>query len=170
MAIYGKTPLGTQAVETRTPPLPPRNRQILIMLDGRRDSAEFEKAFGAEAVAGILQSLVDAGLIESMAAPVQSASQASASASASATAATAAPPAATDPRLEEIRALLVDSTRGYTGPSGKALVQRLREAPDLPALLALRGEWTRTLAQNPLALEALAVLEQRLDSLLRGSP
>lgn len=159
MAIYCKTPLGVDAIEKRTPPLPLRNRQILIMLDGRRDAAELEKAFGAEAVAAVLQALLDAGLIETGTAPSPAAEPSPITASAPALS------AEDEARLVNARNLMVNSTLSFAGNVGKPLAQRLRDATTLAELQALRDEWHRMIAQNPMALSHLQTIEKQLGRL-----
>lgn len=64
-ALFGKTVAGREAVTTRPAGLGPRLRSLLIMVDGKRNLAEFEKLTGGEGTAThLLEELLAAGWIE----------------------------------------------------------------------------------------------------------
>ena len=162
MTLYTKTTLGTDAVEKRSPPLPLRSRQVLIMIDGKRDSAMLAQAFPGDALPGVLASLLEAGLI----AEVGSGTATPAAAPATAMAAVPAADADAD-RLDAVRDLMLNSTITFTGSGAHELVVKMREAATLPDLLALRRAWVDAVGRNPMALDALASLERKLDKLLK---
>ncbi|MDM7942840.1 MAG: hypothetical protein QUV35_09440 [Hydrogenophaga sp.] len=63
--LFGKTAAGREALTTRPAGLGPRLRALLIMVDGKRNLAEFEKLTGSEATAvASLQELMSAGWVE----------------------------------------------------------------------------------------------------------
>lgn len=63
--LFGKTVAGREALTTRPAGLGPRLRSLLIMVDGKRNLAEFEKLTGGEATAtSSLTELLAAGWIE----------------------------------------------------------------------------------------------------------
>lgn len=162
MPVYTKTPKGVDAVEKRTPPLPLRARQVLIMIDGQRDTAMLSQMFPGDALHGVLESLLADGLIDA----------GSGGAAAVAPAASAAAPAGTaaatvggveDPHLAHARKLMVNLTQSFAGHVGGDLVRRLREASSVAALEALRTEWHKLVAQNPMALDHLRSVEKQLE-------
>lgn len=172
MTLYVKTPLGIDAIEKRTPPLPLRSRQVLIMIDGKRDSALLGQAFPGDALAGILASLIEAGLIAEVAggSPASSTPAASSPASSPVSApagATAGDGDADSQRFEAVRDLMLNSTITFTGSGAHELVVRMRNAASLAELLALRRAWIDAVGRNPMALDALASLERKLDKLLK---
>lgn len=63
--LFGKTVAGREALTTRPAGLGPRLRSLLIMVDGKRNLAEFEKLTAGEATAAhSLEELLAAGWIE----------------------------------------------------------------------------------------------------------
>jgi hypothetical protein len=63
--LFGKTTAGREALTNRPPGLGPRLRSLLIIVDGKRNLAEFEKLSGSEAAAASsLEELLAAGWIE----------------------------------------------------------------------------------------------------------
>ncbi|KRC10048.1 hypothetical protein ASE11_22115 [Hydrogenophaga sp. Root209] len=63
--LFGKTVAGREALTTRPAGLGPRLRSLLIMVDGKRNLAEFEKLTGGEGTAThSLEELLAAGWIE----------------------------------------------------------------------------------------------------------
>jgi hypothetical protein len=63
-----KSPKGQDEIERRTHGLTPRLRQMLIMMDGRRDMATLQTVFAAESVPGLMQQLLDGGFVIELAA------------------------------------------------------------------------------------------------------
>ena len=63
--LFGKTIAGREALTTRPPGLGPRLRSLLIMVDGKRNLAEFETLTGSHSQAiASLEELLAAGWIE----------------------------------------------------------------------------------------------------------
>jgi hypothetical protein len=63
--LFGKTIAGREALTTRPPGLGPRLRSLLIMVDGKRNLAEFETLMGSQSQAiASLEELLAAGWIE----------------------------------------------------------------------------------------------------------
>lgn len=63
--LFGKTVAGREALTTRPPGLGPRLRSLLIMVDGKRNLAEFETLTGSQSQAiASLEELLAAGWIE----------------------------------------------------------------------------------------------------------
>lgn len=63
--LFGKTVAGREALTTRPAGLGPRLRSLLIMVDGKRNLAEFEKLTGGEGTAAtLLEQLLAAGWVE----------------------------------------------------------------------------------------------------------
>lgn len=121
--IYSKTAQGQQEIETRARRLPPRLRSTLILVDGKRSDEELGKLVpNADEV---LQALLDAQMIE-----VVAAGSAKSASVAHAVAAEAAP--AAEP-VEDILALRRDAVRAVNdllGPEAEALALRMERATD----------------------------------------
>jgi hypothetical protein len=126
--IYYKTAAGVAALATRNTPLTPRMRQLLVLLDGRRGHDELARLIEGPALAAMLDTLLDAGLISDRAPP------------ASAPAAPPGAPAAL-PReqLEAVRALMKDSARRHLGLLAHAVhdtIERVQCAHTLQVAVA----------------------------------
>lgn len=123
--LFVKTEQGREALTSRPPGLGPRLRSLLIMVDGKRPVAEFDKLSGGEgSAAPLLEQLVAAGWIE----PVP---MASAVEPATPTAAAPVPPsvpeAAALPTLpfSEARRMMVRFLNDQLGPMGEPLAMRV---------------------------------------------
>ena len=58
--ICAKTSKGQEEIERRTNRLSPRLRQMLILMDGRRDTEALQSVFPPELVPALVQQLIDA--------------------------------------------------------------------------------------------------------------
>lgn len=67
-SVCVKTPKGHEEIERRTHGLTPRLRQMLIMMDGRRDMTALQSVFPAELVPELMQQLLDDGFVIELAA------------------------------------------------------------------------------------------------------
>lgn len=127
--IYSKTAQGQQEIETRARRLPPRLRSTLILVDGKRSDEELGKLVpNADEV---LQALLDAQMIE-----VVAAGSSKSASVAHAVAAEAAP--AAEP-VEDILALRRDAVRAVNdllGPEAEALALRMERATDAEQMRA----------------------------------
>lgn len=163
MAVYAKTPKGLEAMETRVLPLPRRAWQLLIMIDGKQDSAIFGKAFPGDTLEMLITLLLAGGLIEQRSdSPIDAAPAFVADPSVSAAATRDA-----EDSINNIRKLMINTTLSFAGHVGGPLVQKVRDASSLDDLRGLRPEWHKTVAQNPMAIMQLQTLEKHLDKLFR---
>jgi len=133
--VYRKTAKGQAEIATRTHHLPPRLRQALILVDGRRSDEELKRMLpqGEEA----LRALIDDGFVESIgvtAVPVAAAAPAPAAASAPAP----KPAAPLPPFGEQLKREVVRSLNDLLGPMAEGLalkVERARNPDELRVLL-----------------------------------
>ncbi len=61
--ICAKTSKGQEEIERRTNRLSPRLRQMLILMDGRRDTEALQSVFPPELVPALVQQLIDGGFV-----------------------------------------------------------------------------------------------------------
>ena len=61
--VCAKTAKGQEEIERRTHGLSPRLRQMLILMDGRRDSAALQTVFPPELVPALMQQLLEGGFV-----------------------------------------------------------------------------------------------------------
>lgn len=66
MSIYVKTPKGIEEVERKAHGLALKPRQMLIMIDGKRDEAALKGIFPPEMVGPILQELISGGFVREL--------------------------------------------------------------------------------------------------------
>lgn len=131
--LFGKTAAGREALTSRPAGLGPRLRALLIMVDGKRNLAEFEKLTGSlEQATQSLNELMTAGWVEmvgadglpkAVAAPPAGPSFEPVAAS-SAPDAAAAPAAVTTLPFSDARRQVVRFINDQLGPMGETLAIR----------------------------------------------
>jgi predicted regulator of Ras-like GTPase activity (Roadblock/LC7/MglB family) len=133
--LFGKTAAGREALTTRPAGLGPRLRALLIMVDGKRNLAEFEKLSGSlEQATQSLNDLMTAGWVEMVGAdglpkaapPAAVPARASFEpvAAPSAPVAAAATASVTTLPFSEARRLVVRFINDQLGPMGETLAIR----------------------------------------------
>ncbi|MDD2809671.1 hypothetical protein [Rhodoferax sp.] len=83
LAVFGKTALGQQEIQSRALGLNPLTRRVLILIDGKRKYQELATLTGVQNLAELLNELVAKGCIEVTATLAAASSKASSSSSAS---------------------------------------------------------------------------------------
>ncbi len=134
--IYSKTPAGLNAIKDRSSGLTPRQRSVLIMCDGKRDSAEVLKnTAGLGATANDLETLVSMQMVSGISPPVrQAAAPELGSVSASPAPSLNPVPASPASRVvspEELKVLIRRATKqleGLLGPSCEPLSLKLEKS------------------------------------------
>lgn len=134
--IYRKTRIGQAEIETRALRLVPRLRNLLIIIDGRRDAESLLALLGHETAAA-LKELLAYGLIE--VAAQHTSSPASAGADAQPPTPPSLPPAGGDTTaFAELRKAAVRALNDALGPAGETLairMERTRSEAELRPLL-----------------------------------
>jgi hypothetical protein len=171
--VCAKTPKGQEEVERRAHGLSPRLRQMLIMMDGRRDVVALQAVFPPELVPGLVQQLIDGGFVTAQ-------EHAPAASPVTATAPRAAPPSAPAPLagvaageedpFELGQTFMINLARRILGIAGDGIVAKLRQAQDIDGLRALYLEWRNTIKQAPDGLLRLKELEKKLSKVLGELP
>jgi len=170
-----KSPKGQDEIERRTHGLTPRLRQMLIMIDGRRDMAALQTVFPPELVAGLMQQLLDSGFVTELAyAPAMAVAPAPAAPPRAAPQTAPAPlgePTAgkEDPFLLG-QTFMINLAKRILGIAGDGIVAKLRAAQDIEGLRALYMEWRNTIKQAPDGLLRLRELEKKLSKVLGDLP
>lgn len=121
--IYTKTAAGQNEIDTRSRRIPPRARTLLILVDGKRSDEELFKLV-ADGPA-VLQTLVDAALVEAVGRPAEPARAAAP--------AKAAPEADHKPATADLPTRRRDAVRAVTdllGPAAETLALRIERAND----------------------------------------
>lgn len=153
--IYRKTETGQTEIATRALRLPPRLRQALILVDGKRSDEELRKLIPPPADE-VLQTLFELDCVEVIggAAPATAPAAGAAPASAPATAAPAIAPVVLT--LAETRQRAVRWISNHLGPYGDPLNLRIEKAKspdDLLSALQLAATFVRQQLGGPRAVE-----------------
>lgn len=135
--VFRKSALGAQAITTRQPPLAPRLRALLIMVDGVRSVQALGAVVAAPATAGeLLAELEERGLIERVgAAGGASAGTPPVAGSPAAGGGPQAAPGAAGVPLAEARRHAVRSLLELLGPAAEPLCVRIEAAGDWPTFV-----------------------------------
>lgn len=142
-AVFTKTEKGRAEVAQRGAGLNPRQRSVLIMLDGRKPALALASLVAADQLTGILDELAAMDLIALVAAPT--AVTASPPPARVAPAASAPQPAPAPPldaaRLAPAKAILIRSAQTCLGPIASDLVRQIEAAADEHQLQRAIGHW-----------------------------
>ena len=173
--ICVKSPKGQEEIERRTYRLTPRLRQMLIMMDGRRDLAALQTVFPPDLVPGLVQQLLDSGFVTEL-------TQAPAPAPASAS----APPPRVAPQTAPVplggsvagdedpfllgQTFMINLAKRILGVAGDGIIAKLKATQDIEGLRALYMEWRHTIKQAPDGLLRLKELEKKLSKVLGDLP
>jgi len=145
MPTYRKTEKGQAEIETRAFRLSPRLRTPLIMVDGRRNEDELRRLISSQPDE-TLQTLLDQGFIEVVAAPADARATGQASGSTKPAAATVpveepvVDGSATPMRFEDLRRQAVRSLIDQAGPSAESIalkMEKTRNVQELRPLLSV---------------------------------
>jgi hypothetical protein len=136
--IYRKTAKGVAEIETRAHRLPPRMRSALILVDGKRDTADL-RALITQQADETLRSLFDQGFIEVVGETLPESGPVPLD---GALAAPAPPPAPAEParpsvEFEAFRRLAVRLLNDELGPAAEQLSMRMEKSRSLAELQPL---------------------------------
>lgn len=148
-STYVKTPKGIEEVERKVHGLALKSRQVLIMIDGKRDFAVLQGIFPPEMVPGILDELIAGGYIRELEKPKP------------APAATGAGGDEEDPFILS-QTFMINIAKRLLGIAGDGVIAKLKSANDLDALRALFPEWRNAIKQNPDGLQRMKEFETKL--------
>lgn len=173
---HGKTPKGVEEVARRTHGLGPRVRQLLIMIDGKRDDASVLAMFPPEIGPGLMAQLVDGEFVHVLEqpeapAPVPAAGTAAQPPGAAASSAQAAPAGTgQDDPFVLGRTFMINTASRMLGVAGDSIVGKLRVAPDLDGLRALYPAWIKAICESPDGAWLHKDLERKLSKVLGKLP
>jgi hypothetical protein len=173
--IYVKSKKGTEEIDKRSHGLPPRARQVLILLDGKRSIEEVAEMLSGDETLALLDDLFAKGFIEEQqGAPVAKASEAKVASPAKATTIPAAPKQTTqDPlpkseaeRLEMAKNFMRNTVRTFLGGMGSGFISHVDRCNSLEELRRNFGPWKDAIELSSDGRKQLLELEQRLMRLL----
>lgn len=172
-----KTAKGQDEIERRIHGLSPRLRQMLILMDGRRDTAALQTVFPAELVPGLMQQLLDGGFVAELnPAPADAVTAKPVAAAPAWTTAVSTPaPLAGFAAGEEDpftlgQTFMINLAKRILGVAGDGIIAKLKATHDTAGLRGLYLEWRNTIKQAPDGLLRLRELEKKLGKVLGDLP
>lgn len=176
-AVFSKTPVGQQEIQSRELGLAPMIRRILVLIDGKRSGHELA-AFvsGGDSIAPILQTLLEKGCVQAQAgaqAPAGSAMPASAPAPLAASPGTselAGLPAAemrTAKENEMARNFMINSVNSIIGQNMRiSLIHDVFHAATTEQLRTVYHAWAASMADHSMGAKRLPELREKLFKVL----
>ncbi|ANQ87125.1 hypothetical protein [Azoarcus olearius] len=148
--VFAKTARGQEEIARRAAGLTPRQRRVLICIDGRRSVDELRELSPADDLQHTLGLLEEAGLIEAaLLAEAEGATTAITAPLPSITAFAPLPAEADPVRVQQARNFMTNTINAFVGALGaSSLLQRIEGAADQPALRALFDEWYHALVSS----------------------
>lgn len=156
--ICVKTPKGIEEIEKRSCRLPMRVRQVLIMIDGKRDYETLAAMFPGDTLPAVCRQLYDEGFI----APLRQAPAVAPAPAAAATRPGGASSALDEQRLKMAGKLMTSALDSYVGSAAASLSRRVGAAPGLEHLLGMASAWREAVALTEDGRRELADLESKL--------
>lgn len=159
-----KTPKGIEAVAQKAHGLSMRQRQLLIMIDGKRDLAMLSSMFPGDGLREMLDQLLSDGFIT----PLRKEAPKPASPLPSAGPGKVDGPRPKDEkeRIEMARNFMVNTTRTFIGYVGGPLIKQVEASQSIDELQALFDKWRETINMNPEGARRMKELEPRLAALI----
>jgi hypothetical protein len=163
--IYAKTPKGIEEISKRSHGLPPRARQVLILLDGKRSIDEVLEMLPGSETEALLDDLFTGGFIESQQ-------------ETSVVKAPAAKPVAAKPaskverpqndaeRLEMAKNFMRNTVQAFLGGMGSGFISHIDKCNDFEELRKNFGPWKEAIELSSEGRKQLLDLEHRLMVLL----
>ena len=160
-----KTPKGIEEVERKVHGLALKSRQVLIMVDGKRDLAALQGIFPPAMVPGILDELLNGEFIRALEPPKP-----------------VAPPPPPKPvaktpvasndaeRFTMARNFMLNTTSAFVGMAGSSLSGKIEQTMDIEALTLLYHDWRDAIALSGDGKKRLPELEAQLLKLLGEVP
>lgn len=162
--VFVKTALGQQEINSRAAGLTPRQRRVLIFVDGRRSVDELRELAQSDDLQHTLGMLEEAGLIE--VAGVTDAAGAAAPVSGALPSITAfgpLPEEADPVRLQQARNFMANTINAFVGALGaSSLLQRIEAAADHEGLRVLFDEWYHAMVSSREGRREAEVLRGKL--------
>lgn len=151
--LFVKTPKGIEEVEQKIHGLALKARQVLIMIDGKRDRAALQSIFPPEMVPSILGELIDGGFIRPLDRPKPK------------------PVVQAEVGEEEdpfllAQTFMVNIAKRVLGIAADGIIAKLKAAKTPEDLRGLFAEWRRALTQAPDGLARIKEFETKLFKVL----
>lgn len=165
-AIFSKSVIGQQEIQTRALNLPPMVRRVLVMVDGKKSNGELAAFVVGHSIESILNQLLDQGCIEGRAvaavAPVASAKVAKPQADADLS--QLPPPEARSAKDRELsRTFMTNTTNTMFGQNMRlTLIQAIHDCKSVEDLRKVYFSWAETMATSSTGAKRLPELRKSL--------
>ena len=166
MAIYEKTLSGQREIQGTQRLLSLRQRQVLIMVDGRRSANELEVALNNPQVIAMLAELEHAGYVVRTDRTDRRVDTPPIAVQSSAAKEHPTETMLTEYQMQAVRTILQDSTDEYLGIMGKALRQQIASAQGSDGLRACISEWHMALRESKSGRDSAHQLMEEVQAIL----
>jgi hypothetical protein len=157
--IYVKTPKGLEEINSRSFGLPPRTRQLLILLDGKRSSSDIAQMLPEGESEALLTNLVADGFVV----PLQ---QAPAEVPSANSAARIERPQNDAERFEMAKNFMRNTVHTFLGGMGSGFISQVEKCTSIDELHGHSESWQEALLLSRDGRNQLVDLEKRLAALL----
>jgi len=158
--IYVKTPKGIEELNSRSHGLPPRARQVLILLDGKRDGDDIAEMLPDGESEALLTKLIDGGFVVPLR---QESEEESVSGK---PAARVERPENDVERFEMAMNFMRNTVNTFLGGMGSGFVNQINKCTTFEELRQHFGSWREAIELSKDGRDQLADLENRLAALL----
>jgi hypothetical protein len=158
--IYVKTPKGIEELTSRSHGLPPRARQVLILLDGKRDGGDIAEMLPDGESEALLAKLIDGDFVVPLQpAPAEEAAPGN-------PVARIERPENDAERFEMAMNFMRNTINIFLGGMGSGLISQISKCTSFDELRQLFGPWREAIELSKDGRNQLADLENRLAALL----
>jgi len=165
-AVFSKSAIGQQEIQTRALNLPPMVRRVLVMVDGKKSNTELAAFVVGHSIESILNQLLEQGCIEGRAvapaAPVASAKVAKPSEGDDLS--RLPPPESRSAKDREMsRTFMMNTTNTMFGQNMRlTLIQAIHDCKTVEDLRKVYFSWAETMASSSIGAKRLPELRKSL--------
>lgn len=149
-AIFRKTEKGQEEIKTRSAGLNPRQRRILILIDGQKSVSQLRELAATDDLTHVLSTREELGLIELVGTVDETGATQSVDRIESITAFRPLPDPPNPKELEMARNFMINTLRTFSATpiDHLSLIEDIAAAPDHEVLRALFGRWYQAIVET----------------------
>jgi hypothetical protein len=163
--IYQKSALGLHEIFSSDRSLTTRERQILVLIDGKRSSEELEGFFEKRQVREVLAKLEQLGFIE----PVDGQSPPQHTSSYATNYIAESRTDLTQEQIDAIKQILINGADDYLGIMGRGLKEKIQTASDFKKLRNFISLWHMAMRESKLGRESAGVLMHQINQIIEST-
>jgi hypothetical protein len=161
--IYQKSALGIQEIFSSNRSLGIRQRQVLVLIDGKRSTEDLEGFFEKQQLREILATLEQLGFTQHLDAPLTTPIRNPAIHTLSESAITLSPE-----QLSTIKQILINGADDYLGIMGRGLKEKIQNATGFEHLRSSISLWHMALRESKLGRESAGVLMEQINQTIEN--